>query len=95
MNVSRNITLRGLRSFSTTARVLVKAGDAIPDVQLYEGSPGNKVSIKEALGNKGLLIGVPAAFSMAELTECDVEHGLMDVCRSIMLCFSHSRLPLI
>ena len=34
-----------------------------PNVELMEGSPGNKVSIADELKGKGLIIGVPAAFS--------------------------------
>jgi 2-Cys peroxiredoxin 5 len=43
--------------------VFVKVGDKIPDVELMEGSPGNKVSIAKELKGKGLIIGVPAAYS--------------------------------
>ena len=43
---------------------MVKVGDSIPDVELAEGSPGNKVNLKEALSKgKGVIVGVPAAFS--------------------------------
>ena len=42
----------------------VKVGDSIPDVQVFEDSPGNKISLaKELASGKGLIIGVPAAFS--------------------------------
>jgi hypothetical protein len=41
---------------------MVKAGDSIPDVELTEGNPGNKVNLSKELGS-GLIIGVPAAFS--------------------------------
>ena len=44
--------------------VQVKVGDSIPDVELFEDSPGNKVNLsKELASGKGLIIGVPAAFS--------------------------------
>lgn len=44
---------------------MVKAGDAIPSIQLNEGSPGDKVDLsKELASGKGLILGVPAAFSM-------------------------------
>ncbi|KAF6219401.1 hypothetical protein HO133_005227 [Letharia lupina] len=43
---------------------MVKAGDSIPNVDLVEGSPGDKVNLsKELASGKGLIIGVPAAFS--------------------------------
>ena len=41
---------------------MVKAGDSIPDIELTEGNPGNKVNLSKELGS-GLIIGVPAAFS--------------------------------
>ena len=42
----------------------VQQGDSIPDVDLYEDSPGNKVNLsKELASGKGLVIGVPAAYS--------------------------------
>jgi len=53
----------GLRSFHASAPAFVKVGDAIPDVDLVENSPGNKVNIAKELKGKGLIIGVPAAFS--------------------------------
>lgn len=56
-----------LRSFHASAPAFVKVGDAIPDVELMENSPGNKVSIAKELKGKGLIIGVPAAFSMVLL----------------------------
>lgn len=44
----------------------MKVGDAIPNVDLFEDSPGNKVNLASELGSgKGLIIGVPAAFSPA------------------------------
>ena len=43
---------------------MVKVGDAIPSVELTETSPGTKVNIGDELASgKGLIIGVPAAFS--------------------------------
>ncbi|KAL1310840.1 hypothetical protein AAFC00_001075 [Neodothiora populina] len=59
--------LRGqpLRSFHASAPAFVKVGDAIPDVELMENSPGNKVSVAKELKGKALIIGVPAAFSPA------------------------------
>lgn len=43
---------------------MVKAGDSIPNVDLVEGSPGDKVNLsKELASGKGLIIGVPAAYS--------------------------------
>jgi 2-Cys peroxiredoxin 5 len=42
----------------------VKQGDSIPNVDLFEDSPGNKVNLsKELATGKGVIIGVPAAFS--------------------------------
>jgi len=50
---------------------MVKAGDSIPTVELVEKSPGNKVSLaKELASGKGLIVGVPAAFSPS----CSARH---------------------
>jgi len=42
---------------------MVKAGDKLPDIDLVEGSPGNKVNLSKELTGKGVIVGVPAAFS--------------------------------
>jgi peroxiredoxin 5 len=45
---------------------MVKDGDSIPNIALVENAPGNKVELsKELASGKGLIIGVPAAFSMS------------------------------
>lgn len=42
----------------------VKVGDSIPDVEVWEDSPSNKINLaKELATGKGLIIGVPAAYS--------------------------------
>jgi len=48
---------------------MVKAGDSIPDIELTEGNPGNKVNLSKELGS-GLIIGVPAAFSKCPVNSC-------------------------
>ena len=54
----------GSRAFHPTSPALVKVGDRIPDLELVEGSPGDKVNLsKELKQGKGVIIGVPAAFS--------------------------------
>lgn len=58
------------RKFHSSTRGLVNVGDAVPDAELMEGSPGNKVSISNVLKGKGLIIGVPAAFSPS----CSAKH---------------------
>ena len=54
-----------LRSlFHTSSRAQVRAGDRLPDLAvLVEGSPGNKVNLSKELTGKGVILGVPAAFS--------------------------------
>lgn len=43
---------------------MVQVGDAVPSVILSEGTPDNKINLdKELAEGKGLVIGVPAAFS--------------------------------
>lgn len=51
------------RTFTTTRPAFVNVGDAIPNIELVEGSPGNKVNLANELKGKGVVIGVPAAFS--------------------------------
>jgi 2-Cys peroxiredoxin 5 len=54
------------RQFHSTPRAFVKAGDAIPEVELQEDSPANKVNLAKEYGKgipNGVVIGVPAAFS--------------------------------
>ena len=51
------------RYFHPTTVNMVKVGDKIPDVDLFEASPGDKVNLSKELKGKGLIIGVPAAFS--------------------------------
>lgn len=42
----------------------VKVGDSIPSIEVFEDSPGTKIDLsKELASGKGLIIGVPAAFS--------------------------------
>lgn len=56
--------LSSTRQFHATAAIMVKAGDSIPNVELVEGAPDKKVNIANELSSgKGLIIGVPAAFS--------------------------------
>jgi len=56
-------SFRPARAFHSSARALVKVGDSIPDVELMEDSPGNKVNLAKELKGKGIVLGVPAAFS--------------------------------
>lgn len=60
------------RLFHTTPRVLLKAGDAVPSVEIHEGSPGNTVDLsKETAKGKYIIVGVPGAFSPA----CSSSHA--------------------
>lgn len=50
--------------FHKTAPAFVQKGDAIPDLEvLTESSPGNKVYLAKELKGKGVIVGVPAAYS--------------------------------
>lgn len=50
--------------FHKTAPAFVQKGDAIPNLDvLVEDSPGNKVNLANEIKGKGVIIGVPAAFS--------------------------------
>lgn len=59
---------RAARGFQSSARASVQVGDAIPNIDLVETSPGNKVNIAKELQGKGVIVGVPAAFSTLTLT---------------------------
>lgn len=60
--VPRAMSQRAL--FHSTAPAFVQKGDAIPDLDvLVENSPGNKVNLAKELKGKGIILGVPAAFS--------------------------------
>ncbi|KAH8668906.1 Redoxin-domain-containing protein [Xylariales sp. PMI_506] len=61
------------RSFHSTRAALVSRGDALPNLDvLVENSPGNKVNLAEEFDgiSRGIVIGVPAAFSPA----CSQKH---------------------
>jgi 2-Cys peroxiredoxin 5 len=45
--------------FHASAPAFVRVGDKIPNVELMEGSPGNKVDIAAELKGDGLIIGEP------------------------------------
>jgi 2-Cys peroxiredoxin 5 len=45
------------RCFHASATAFVKVGDKLPDVDLVEGSPGNKVNLAKELTGKGVIIG--------------------------------------
>ena len=48
------------RLFHASAPAFVQIGDKVPNVELHEGSPGNKVNIADELKTgKGLIIGNP------------------------------------
>ena len=63
--VTFNPTFRFSRNFSSaSANMVLKVGDPIPSAMVQEGSPGNRFDLAEKLKEgKGLIIGVPAAFS--------------------------------
>lgn len=56
------------RTFHVSSKTCVKVGDKIPDFELVEGSPGNKVNLSSELTGRGVIIGVPAAFSKTLLS---------------------------
>ncbi|KAK1072509.1 hypothetical protein LTR12_009888 [Friedmanniomyces endolithicus] len=51
------------RTFHASRVNSVQVNDEIPNIDLMETFPGNKVSIAKELKGKGLIIGIPAAFS--------------------------------
>jgi len=55
--LSTTRSVAGRRLFHASAPAFVKVGDKLPDVDLVEGSPGNKVNLAKELTGKGLIIG--------------------------------------
>ena len=55
LSLARSYTSR--RLFHASAPAFVSVGDKLPDVDLVEGSPGNKVNLAKELTGKGLIIG--------------------------------------
>jgi len=52
------------RTFHTTRMAPVAVGDAVPSVDLFENTPGNKVNIADLCkGKKVVIFGVPGAFT--------------------------------
>merc|ERR1712141_768341 len=50
--------------FSTTKMAPVQVGDAVPNVDLFEGTPGDKVNLAEVCKDgKVVIFGVPGAFT--------------------------------
>lgn len=67
---------------------MVKVGDRVPDLDvLVENSPGNKVNLAKELKGKGLIIGVPAAFSM--VSSKPMTFKKLTISRSKLLGFPH------
>ncbi|KAI9816579.1 MAG: hypothetical protein M1827_001711 [Pycnora praestabilis] len=72
MLAARRLAINNLRpsacprfsAFHSSASTLVKVGDSLPDLDvLTESSPGNRVNLAKELKGKGIILGVPAAFS--------------------------------
>lgn len=66
LGLAARSSLVSARAFHSSRPAFIQAGDSIPNLDvLTEGSPANKVNLaKELAANKGLIIGVPGAFSM-------------------------------
>ncbi|XP_034486200.1 peroxiredoxin-5, mitochondrial [Drosophila innubila] len=59
-----NSTKPNVRSFSRTLGAMVKVGDKLPSVDLFEDSPANKINTSELTnGKKVIFFGVPGAFT--------------------------------
>ncbi|XP_071501442.1 peroxiredoxin-5, mitochondrial-like [Diadema antillarum] len=51
-------------SCSSARNMPIKVGDALPSVELQEGTPGSKVNVADLFaGKKGVLFAVPGAFT--------------------------------
>ncbi|MEE6515917.1 hypothetical protein FKM82_025059 [Ascaphus truei] len=57
-------TRAAARTGTITRTMSLKVGDAIPDLQVFEDAPGNKISMQDVFKcKKGVLFGVPGAFT--------------------------------
>ena len=61
------LSVRRHKLFHASRPAWVAVGSALPDVDLVEHSPGNKVNLFNEIKGKALIIGVPAAFSTLSL----------------------------
>ncbi|XP_045170978.2 peroxiredoxin-5, mitochondrial-like [Mercenaria mercenaria] len=69
--VSQSGFTRGFRTGHSAVMAPIKVGDSLPNVDLFEGNPGNKVNTKEAFGKgKHVIISVVGAFTPT----CQVDH---------------------
>lgn len=57
LRVPAAVDARRRAPFHSTARVSVSVGDRLPNVELQEGSPGNKVNLSKDIRGKALVIG--------------------------------------
>jgi 2-Cys peroxiredoxin 5 len=57
----------GRRLFHASASACVSVGDKLPNVDLVEGSPGNKVNLAKELTGKGVIIGKATAIMLTSL----------------------------
>jgi hypothetical protein len=78
--------IAGRRLFHATAPTLVKVGDKLPNVELMENSPGNKVNIAEELkSGKGLIIGKPPV-DADHIQDCSFIDQLVLIRYRIQVC---------
>jgi len=64
IRASRAVFSTRLLHSSAVQKMPIKVGDSIPSVDLFEGTPGNKVNIAElGKGKKIVIVGVPGAFT--------------------------------
>ena len=62
--LSSRIRSVSLLTFPRVVQFSIKTGDTLPNKELMEGTPGNKVNIKELFsGKKGVLFAVPGAYT--------------------------------
>ncbi|XP_059156375.1 peroxiredoxin-5, mitochondrial-like [Physella acuta] len=59
----RKVFAKRLIQTSSILNMPIKAGDKLPQVDLYEGAPDKKVNTKEFSNGKYVIFGVPGAFT--------------------------------
>ncbi|KAH8367597.1 hypothetical protein KR200_011134 [Drosophila serrata] len=62
--VVNSAQIKSVRSLSRTVPAMVKVGDSLPAVDLFEDSPANKINTGDLVnGKKVIIFGVPGAFT--------------------------------
>lgn len=71
-----------------------KVGDKLPNAELYENTPGNKVNILDVVsGKKVVLFGVPGAFTpgCSKVSDCQM-YNVLNKLSLQQICYNLNQL---